>query len=201
MTRIVAGSARGRRIRVPGSGTRPTSDRVREAVFSALEHRLPGPWTDTAVLDAFAGSGALGLEAWSRGARSVLLVERDARAARVASDNVAELGARNVHVLRTDAWKLPPRTEVRQAQDPCDLVFLDPPYADSVAQLHGLLAQLVEGQWLREGALAVVERSARERQWEWPTSWDPLADRRYSDTRIHLGALVASPTSATDGRG
>lgn len=192
MTRIVAGRGGGRRLRVPPNTTRPTSSRVREALFSALEHRLDRSWSEVAVLDAFAGSGAMGLEAWSRGSDEVVLIENDRRAVQTITRNIADLGAHSVLVLRADTWKIGERAAVAATRGPFHVLILDPPYADSDVAITGLLARLQAGNWLADGCVAVVERAARGAPWTWPTPWQELTDRRYADTRISIGFLVAS---------
>lgn len=193
MTRIVAGAARGRRLVVPaGDGTRPTTDRVREALFSALEHRLGG-WRGVVVLDLFAGSGALGLEAASRGAAQVLLMERDRRALASLRANAATVDAQGVVVRAGDAWRLPPRRAMPEIGAPAGLVLLDPPYREPDQRVADLLATLHRGDWLAVEALAVVERSAPGSDFRWPDGWEAVADRRYGATRICTGRLVASP--------
>jgi 16S rRNA (guanine966-N2)-methyltransferase len=177
---------------------------VREAVFSALQHRLAGDWSDTAVLDCFAGSGAMALEAVSRGAPAALLVERDRRAAAVARRNVDIVASGvagdaqgtmqavpQVRVATLDAWRLGERPVVAPWLPAVGLLVLDPPYADSDAQLAGLLARLAAGHWLGPGAVAVVERSARS-AFAWPAGWAPDTQRRYGDTQIFLGFLAKS---------
>ena len=133
MTRIVAGSARGRRLRTPtGQRTRPTADRVREALFSALESAL-GSLEGLRVLDLYAGSGAVGLEAMSRGAGVATLVEGDRRTARLVQQNADDLGFRRAEVVAAPVEKavaLPPRA-------PYDVAFLDPPYALGDPDLPG----------------------------------------------------------------
>ena len=179
MTRIIAGTAGGRELRTPpGRGTRPTSDRVREALFSALEAR--DALSRARVMDLYAGSGALGLEAASRGAASVLLVESDRAAAAVARRNVAALGipgttVRHATVARTLA--APPST-------PCTLVFSDPPYDLAEEALAGDLALLAEHGWLAPDALVVVERSSRSPEPRWPADWEPEGERRYGETKV-----------------
>ena len=195
MTRIVAGSARGRRLAVPPAGTRPTTDRVREALFSSLDHRL-GSFDSLVVLDLFAGSGALGLEAASRGAEHVLLVDDDRRAVEVIASNVAVVGAPGVQVWRTDAWQLGQRARAPQPLPPADLVLLDPPYEQTAERLVGLLADLVRGGWLAAEALAVVERSSRDTAFPWPVGWQASGDRRYGETQIFLGRWVESRVTA-----
>lgn len=179
MTRIISGRAGGLRLATPpGAGTRPTSDRVREALFSRLEHldMLAG----VQVLDLYAGSGALGLEALSRGAAGVLLVESDAAAARVTESNARSLGLPGAVVRRSPVARVlaaPPAAQY-------GLVFSDPPYALSEDELAGDLALLVEHGWLTEDALVVVERSSRSPEPRWPAAWEPEGERRYGETRI-----------------
>ncbi|AKT52266.1 16S rRNA (guanine(966)-N(2))-methyltransferase RsmD [Arsenicicoccus sp. oral taxon 190] len=180
MTRIIAGTAGGRRIATPaGSGTRPTSDRVREAIFSRLEHLdvLAGAH----VLDLYAGSGALGLEAASRGAAEVLLVEQDRGAAEVIRRNAADLRLPGVTVRRD--------TVARVTGAPCpgprrDLVLVDPPYDLGDEALGAVLAALATGDWLAPGAVLVVERSSRSGPPTWPPALTPVGDKRYGETTV-----------------
>lgn len=181
MTRVIAGTAGGRTLRTPpGSGTRPTSERVREALFSALEAR--GVVRGARVLDLYAGSGALGLEAASRGAASVVLVESDRRAADVAARNARDLGLGGVRVARQSVGSflsVAPET-------PCDLALLDPPYGLSEDALAADLARLA-AHWLSEGAVVVVERSTRSPEPGWPEGLVPRgAPRRYGETTLWL---------------
>ncbi len=173
MLRVVAGEHRGRRLRTPpGRATRPTSDRVREALFSIL-----GPVEDLEVLDLFAGSGALGIEALSRGARSVTFVESDPRAAATIRANLDALGERAEIATRDAlAWlRSPP------AGTAFDLVMLDPPY-DSAVRLAAPLSALLPAV-LAEDAIVVSESDKRT-----PLNLDlPLTDERvYGDTRIAI---------------
>ena len=180
MTRIIAGSAGGRRIRTPaGDRTRPTSDRVREALFSSFESRL-GSLDGLAFLDLYAGSGAVGLEARSRGARPVTLVEQVGRTAGLIRRNVAELGFDGVTVVHATVAR-----HLAGPAQPADVVFLDPPYPDPVSQVRGDLEALASGGWLRPGALVVVERSSRDREPFWPDGYDPARSRRYGETTLH----------------
>lgn len=177
MTRIVAGSAGGRRIRVPQRGTRPTSERVREALFSSLEagDELAG----TRVLDAYAGSGALGLEALSRGARDALFIESDRKAAEVLRANVRELG------LGGDVRNAPVEAVLAEtAPEPFELVLADPPYAVGSEELHKVLGLLTSNGWVADGALIVLERAAREEH-SWPDGLRPLRTKKYGDTALH----------------
>lgn len=177
MTRLVGGSHGGRRLRTPpGDGTRPTSDRVREAMFSALESRLDG-FAGLRVLDLYAGSGALGLEALSRGADGAVLVESDRRAAAVASGNAADLGLAARVVTRA--------VERFVRQDPVvgvDLVLADPPYAVSNADVVTVLGALVERGWLSDAAVVVLERSARDSEPTWPVGLVLERRKEYGET-------------------
>ena len=170
--RIIAGQWGGRRLVAPrGQGTRPTSDRVREALFSIL-----GPLDGERVLDLFAGSGALGLEALSRGAAHATFVERERAALRALRDNVADLGAQ-ADVVAADAKAFLRAAQERGAQ--YDLVFLDPPYRDAA----GLAQELDLAVVLSAGG-RVVGESDRRQPLELPL---PLTDeRRYGDTLIRI---------------
>ncbi|WP_067854261.1 16S rRNA (guanine(966)-N(2))-methyltransferase RsmD [Nocardia shimofusensis] len=178
MPRIVAGVAGGRRFRVPPAGTRPTSDRVREALFSSLDARMD--FAGVRVLDLYAGSGALALEALSRGAAYALLVESDRKAAQVVRANIAELGLAGAQ-LRVGAVSA---VLAQGGAGAFDLVFADPPYDLSTDTLTAEVAELAAGGWLAEGALVVVERSARSPEIAWPEGFVPLASRRYGETRL-----------------
>lgn len=173
MTRIVAGAAGGRTIQVPAKGTRPTSDRVREALFSRLDH---ADVVDGArVLDLYAGSGALGLEAASRGASEVVLVESAAAAADVCRRNVAALGLTGVRVAAERVLPF-----LGRSGPPVDLVFLDPPYDIGETDLTAVLGALADR--LAPGAVVVVERSVRSPQPTWPAAMVNTGERRYGDT-------------------
>jgi len=182
MTRIISGLAGGRRISTPpGSGTRPTSDRVREALFSRLEHL--DVLHQARVLDLYAGSGALGLEAASRGAASVLLVESDWAAVAVIRKNIAELGLAGVSV-RADTVQRALLPGPGSERASCDVVLADPPYDVSEDDLHDVLTLLVTHGWLSEDAFVVVERSARSPEPRWPQGLDGAGERRYGDTKM-----------------
>ena len=179
MTRIVAGQHGGRRLIVPaGRDTRPTSDRVREALFSTLESI-----TDLCgcrFADLYAGSGAVGLEALSRGAAHVLLVESDPKAARAARANIAALTASATTRLVTDRVE---RALAEKPDAPYDVVFADPPYDVPGERIEEILEALAKG-WLAPGAVAVVERSARGDEVRWPAGYAPLSGRRYGETML-----------------
>jgi len=182
VTRIISGRAGGRHIRTPpGSGTRPTSDRVREALFSRLEHL--DVVSNANVLDLYAGSGALGLEAASRGAANVLLVECDRAAVAVVRANIAELGLPGVSVRADTVERAllsgPVADETRR-----DLVLADPPYDVSEEAMAGVLLLLVTHGWLSDEALVVVERSARSPEPQWPQGLEGAGERRYGETKM-----------------
>ena len=181
MTRIVAGAAKGRRLAVPARGTRPTSERAREALFNSLQSLLDV--SGAAVLDLFAGSGAVGLEALSRGAAPVWLVESDRAAADVIRRNLATVGVADAQVFRTPAAAF---VAGRRPDQPFDVVFLDPPYAFADEHLAALLDGLAE-RWLAQDAIVVVERSARGEPPRWPSSITPLHERRYGEGVLWYG--------------
>jgi len=188
--RIVAGAARGRRLAPPPDGVRPTADRVREALFASLGPDLRG----ASVLDAYAGSGALGLEARSRGAAAVTLVERDRRALETVRDNVARVGLDGVTVLAGDAARLLGAAAAGGAPPagaPYDLVLLDPPYALDEAALAAVLTDLVAV--LAPDATVVVERAAAAPAPTWPVALRPDEPRRYGSTRLHRAVLAGAP--------
>ncbi|MET8230497.1 16S rRNA (guanine(966)-N(2))-methyltransferase RsmD [Micromonospora sp. NPDC005298] len=184
MTRIVAGTLGGRRIAAPpGAGTRPTSDRVREALFSAVESEVD--LDGARFADLYAGSGAVGLEALSRGAGHVLLVESDPRAARVIRENVTTLRAGAA--VRLVTGKVATVLAAGPDGGGYDVVFADPPYAVPDAEITALLTTLVEGGWLVPDALVVVERSRRTREFDWVEGITPQRSRRYGETTLWYG--------------
>ncbi|MET7803245.1 16S rRNA (guanine(966)-N(2))-methyltransferase RsmD [Micromonospora chersina] len=184
MTRIVAGALGGRRIAAPpGAGTRPTSDRVREALFSAVQAELD--LDGARVADLYAGSGAVGLEALSRGAAHVLLVESDPRAARVIRENIAALRA--APAARLVTGKVATVLAAGPEGGAYDVVFADPPYAVPGEELTAMLAALVGGGWLAPDALVVVERSSRTGEVEWVEGITAGRSRRYGETTLWYG--------------
>ncbi len=182
MTRIISGLAGGRRLRTPpGSGTRPTSDRVREALFSRLEHL--DVVNRAKVLDLYAGSGALGLEAASRGAMNVLLVESDRKAAAVIRKNITELAMAGVSV-RADTVEQTLLHGPAAGEAPFDLVLADPPYDVTEESLADVLRLLVTHEWLSADALVVLERAARSPEPRWPEGLVGAGERRYGETKM-----------------
>ncbi|MGY1692161.1 16S rRNA (guanine(966)-N(2))-methyltransferase RsmD [Geodermatophilus sp. SYSU D01105] len=181
MTRLISGVARGRRLKVPPSGVRPTGDRAREGLFNSLSTLLD--LEGATVLDLYAGSGALGLEALSRGARQVVFVESGPRVLPVLKANLAAVGLPGGRVVAGSVPTVvggPPPARF-------DLVLADPPYATPVAEVLGVLEALVAGDWLAPDAVVVVERSSREEPWEWPTPLRGLRDRRYGEAVLRYG--------------
>ncbi|TDB74250.1 16S rRNA (guanine(966)-N(2))-methyltransferase RsmD [Micromonospora sp. KC721] len=184
MTRIVAGTFGGRRIAAPpGAGTRPTSDRVREALFSAVQAEVD--LVGARFADLYAGSGAVGLEALSRGAEHVLLVESDARAARVIRENVAALRAGSA--VRLVTGRVAGVLAAGPGDQPYDVVFADPPYATPDAEVTELLTALVRHDWLAPDALVVVERSSRTGPVAWVQGITAERSRRYGETTLWYG--------------
>jgi 16S rRNA (guanine966-N2)-methyltransferase len=181
VTRIVAGQAGGRRLAVPPQGTRPTSDRAREGLFNTLSVELE--LAGARVLDLFAGSGAVGLEALSRGAAEAVLVESDRRACAVIQANVATIGLTGATVRQASVASY----LATGADGPFDLVFADPPYALAADQVAELLTELASDRWLRPAALVVVERAARDPEPAWPATIAALKHRRYGEGCLWYG--------------
>ncbi|MET7859670.1 16S rRNA (guanine(966)-N(2))-methyltransferase RsmD [Streptomyces sp. NPDC005318] len=189
MTRVIAGSAGGRRLAVPpGTGTRPTSDRAREGLFSTWEALL-GTLEGIRIADLYAGSGAVGLEALSRGAVHALLVEADTRAVRTVRDNVRALGLPGAEVRTGKAEQI---VTGPAPADPYDVVFLDPPYAVTDDDLGEILLTLRAQGWLTDDALVTVERSTRGGEFNWPKGFEPLRARRYGEGTLWYGRAAST---------
>ena len=183
MTRIVAGEAGGRRLAVPpGRGTRPTSDRAREALFGTLGTLLELPGAE--VIDLYAGSGAVGLEALSRGAAHALLVETDGKAVATIRANADALGLGDRAEVVRDRVE---RVLLTRDPVPADLVFADPPYALADAELAAVLAALADRGWLAPGAVLVVERASRAGAPDWPHAVHAVKSRRYGEGALWYG--------------
>lgn len=188
MTRIIAGSAGGRRLRTPpGDSTRPTSDRVREALFSALESQL-GTLAGLRFLDLYAGSGAVGLEASSRGASAVVLVEQSPSVAALIRANAASLGLSGVDVVASTAERYALAATTSQA---FDVVFLDPPYDLPSAQIGDVVAALGRSGLLAPDAVIVVERPRRGAPWLWPPGAVGVREKKYGETMLWYGHASA----------
>lgn len=185
MTRIIAGQAGGRRLAVPpGRSTRPTSDRTREGLFATV-FTIFGNLSGATVLDLYAGSGAVGLEALSRGASDVLLVEADAAAAAVIKRNIAAVGLPGARLVQDKVDRMlrrgPGEAAARQ------LVFADPPYSMRDEELAEMLATLAECGWLAPDAVIVVERDTRSAAPAWPAGYAADRSRRYGETALWYG--------------
>ena len=198
MSRIIAGSHGGRRLTMPaGERTRPTSDRVREALFSVIASwagttagAAAQSLSDLAFCDLYAGSGAVGLEAASRGAGPVLLVEGDRRTSLVTRRNARDLDL-EVDVSVADVEQL-----LRQpATQSFDVIFADPPYELDSARLDEQLRLMVLNGWLAAAGLVVVERSRRSVALEWPPEFSEISTRTYGETVLHLASLDHERTS------
>jgi 16S rRNA (guanine966-N2)-methyltransferase len=213
VARVIAGEAGGRRLAVPGGrDTRPTSDRAREGLFSTIVSML-GSLAGTRVLDLYAGSGAVGLEALSRGADHVLLVEQGARATRVIRENIEAIGLPGA-VLAAD------RVERVLARGPApagghdspapaggqdstegsryDVVFADPPYALADTAVSQVLSLLADQGWLAPGALVIVERATRSGPVNWPDGFVPDRARRYGEATFWYGRGPRGPEEPED---
>jgi 16S rRNA (guanine966-N2)-methyltransferase len=194
MTRVIAGAAGGRRLAVPpGNGTRPTSDRAREGLFSTWQALLGGPLDGERVLDLYAGSGAVGLEALSRGAGHAMLVEADGRAVRTVRENVRALGLPGAEVRAGKAEQI---ARTAAPATPYDIIFLDPPYAVTDDDLREILLTLRAGRWLAGEALVTVERSTRGGEFAWPEGFDALRSRRYGEGTLWYGRAASSYVDA-----
>ncbi|WP_440219762.1 16S rRNA (guanine(966)-N(2))-methyltransferase RsmD [Dietzia sp. MNB45] len=196
MTRIISGRLRGLSITVPPAGTRPTTDRVREALFSAIGSRVD--LDGAAVLDLFAGSGALGLEAVSRGVDVAWFVEENQRAVACLKKNTA--GASSS--LSSSSSSSPFRLTVKRAALPAavrgrcpveggfHLVLADPPYERSAELDEPVLDALLAGGWLAEDALVVWERSKRDPAVRWPGGYEVVFERTYGETAVEMARPV-----------
>jgi len=189
MMRIIAGSARGRRLAAPkGTATRPTSDRAREGLFATVT-AIRGPLPGARVLDLFAGSGAIGLEALSRGAVRVLFVESDGRAARVIRANLAAVALPGGELISCQVQRFLDRGPGAEAA--FDLVVADPPYAAPAAEVTGMLTALASRGWLAPEALVAVERATRAGPLPWPAGYRGDRSRRYGEATFWYGLAAA----------
>jgi 16S rRNA (guanine966-N2)-methyltransferase len=191
MTRVIAGAAGGRRLSVPaGRDTRPTSDRAREGLFGTVQ-AIHGPLAGASLLDLYAGSGAVGLEALSRGAARAALVDSDPRALRVIRANVAALALPGAQVI-------PGRVETLLAKGPAglggpfDVVFADPPYALPGEAVTAMLGTLAGEGWLVPGALVAVERSTRSGPVDWPQGYTADRARKYGEGTFWYGLATGA---------
>lgn len=181
MTRIISGIAKGRTLKVPQSGTRPTSDRVREAVFTSLFSRL-GNFGNLKVLDLFAGSGAFAFEAISRGATTATLVEKHGQSVNIIKENAKTLG------FKVDVKTADVKAFLKQvSSSKFDLVYIDPPYEFPNSDVEEILELLIQNGYLEDTAVIVVERSSRGQQFTWPTGYEQVQERIYGETTVKTG--------------
>jgi 16S rRNA (guanine966-N2)-methyltransferase len=180
--RIIGGEARGRRLAVPPERTRPTSERAREGLFNTLASEVD--LSEVRFLDLFAGSGAVGLEALSRGAEAVVLVESDRGAAAVIDGNIAAVGIPGATVRRITAEAY---LAAAGLEGPFDVVFADPPYDLDGSAVTAMLSALTDERLLVEDGLVVVERSARDPEPDWPPEFTGWKERRYGEARLWYG--------------
>jgi 16S rRNA (guanine966-N2)-methyltransferase len=212
VARVIAGEAGGRRLAVPGGrDTRPTSDRAREGLFATVSS-IVGSLAGARVLDLFAGSGAVGLEALSRGAERVLLVESAARAVRVIRANIASTGLVGAEVVADRVERVLARGPA-PGDGPYDIVFADPPYAlpgEDVTRVLSLLARgddprtpsregVADRNWLAPAALVIVERATRSGPVRWPEGFAPDRARRYGEATFWYGFAPSRPRAAPTG--
>ena len=175
---MIAGEAGGRRLAVPdGRNTRPTSDRAREGLFATVVSMV-GSLSGSRVLDLYAGSGAVGLEALSRGAEHVLLVESGTRAARVIRANIEAIGLPGAEVVTDRVERILAR---RPEHGRYHVVFADPPYALADNEVSAMLQALSDHGWLAPGALVIIERATRSGPFSWPAGFEPDRARRYGE--------------------
>jgi 16S rRNA (guanine966-N2)-methyltransferase len=194
VTRIIAGLAGGRRlVTATGKATRPTSDRTREGLYSTVE-AIRGGLAGAAVLDLYAGSGAVGLEALSRGATDVLLVESDPRAARVIRENIAAVALAGARLIADNVERTLARGPEGAATR--DFVFADPPYAVGDDDLARMLTTLMRQAWLAPGALVAVERATRSGPPTWPPGYESDRSRRYGEATLWYGLAAGAQPAA-----
>ena len=200
VARVIAGEAGGRRLAVPGGReTRPTSDRAREGLFATISS-IAGSLAGARVLDLYAGSGAVGLEALSRGAGHVLLVEAGARAGRVIKENIATLGLSGAEVIVDRVERVlvrgpggPDGPDGPDGDARYDVVFADPPYALDGEEVSAMLTALADRAWLAPGALVIVERATRSGPVRWPAGYVQDRARRYGEATFWYGLAAGTP--------
>jgi 16S rRNA (guanine966-N2)-methyltransferase len=191
MTRVIAGELKGHRLAVPHDGVRPTSDRVREAIFNSLANKVD--LTGKRVLDLYAGTGALAIESLSRGAVFALLVEADRKVATVTNQNLRKLqldSRAELEISDASVWAKRPRA-ISPKHDPLeapfDVVFIDPPYENPSNEITSLIMDLTESSWLAPECLLIVERSSKSPAIDWPPGVADSEMRVYGDTTIWYG--------------
>jgi 16S rRNA (guanine966-N2)-methyltransferase len=197
VARVIAGEAGGRRLSVPGGReTRPTSDRAREGLFATISS-IVGSLAGARVLDLYAGSGAVGLEALSRGAAHVLLVEVATRAGRVIRENIESLALPGAEVIVDRVERVltrgPSAPDGPGVDARYDVVFADPPYALDGEEVSAMLTALADRAWLAPGALVIVERATRSGPVRWPAGYVQDRARRYGEATFWYGLAAGTP--------
>ena len=194
VARVIAGEVGGRRLAVPdGRDTRPTSDRAREGLFATVSS-MRGSLAGARVLDLYAGSGAVGLEALSRGAAHVLLVESGTRARQVIRGNIKTIGLTGAEVIGGRVERVLARGPSPSAGGgQYDIVFADPPYALPGEHVTRMLSVLADRAWLAPGALVIVERATRSGPVRWPAGFVPDRARRYGEATFWYGLGPGTP--------
>jgi 16S rRNA (guanine966-N2)-methyltransferase len=197
VARVIAGEAGGRRLSVPGGReTRPTSDRAREGLFATISS-IVGSLAGARVLDLYAGSGAVGLEALSRGAAHVLLVEAATRAGRVIRENIESLALPGAEVIVDRVERVltrgPSAPDGPGVDARYDVVFADPPYALDGEEVSAMLTALADRDWLAPGALVIVERATRSGPVRWPAGYVQDRARRYGEATFWYGLAAGTP--------
>ena len=197
VARVIAGEAGGRRLSVPGGReTRPTSDRAREGLFATISS-IVGSLAEARVLDLYAGSGAVGLEALSRGAAHVLLVEAATRAGRVIRENIESLALPGAEVIVDRVERVltrgPSAPDGPGVDARYDVVFADPPYALDGEEVSAMLTALADRAWLAPGALVIVERATRSGPVRWPAGYVQDRARRYGEATFWYGLAAGTP--------
>ncbi len=203
VARVIGGEAGGRRLAVPGGReTRPTSDRAREGLFATISS-ITGSLAGARVLDLYAGSGAVGLEALSRGAGHVLLVESGARAGRVIRANIESLGLPGAEVIVDRVERVlaggpgmpdgPGAPDGPAGDARYDVMFADPPYALAGEEVSAMLTALAARAWLAPGALVIVERATRSGPVRWPEGYIQDRARRYGEATFWYGLAAGTP--------
>lgn len=184
--RIIAGSAKGRNLATPAGVTRPTSDRTREGIFSSLESEI-GTCEGISFLDLYGGTGAVGLEALSRGAADVVVIEKDVKAANVCKENYELVksdtyGKFAVHRMSVDAY-----LEMDHSSDmKFDVIYLDPPYDFSNGTIEKVLLKIIEKNLLKPDAVVIVERSSRGQPFAWPEALIAKKERKYGEGTVYF---------------
>ena len=189
--RIIAGNAKGRILLQPAGVTRPTSDRTREGIFSALESEI-ATCEGIAFLDLFGGTGAVGLEALSRGASEVVVVEKDRKAAAVCRDNYELVKSSTSGKFSTLQMSVDSYLALDQSKlTNFDVIYLDPPYEVANEVIEKILNKILERGILRPDAVVIVERSARVEPFTWPMRLQPRKERKYGEGAVYFGLLSA----------